>query len=182
MRASLVYLFVSLVVEITGVITAQEKIRNYWLYDLFIPLEFLFFAYLYLRAFSKNALKNFSRAYAVFFLVFAVINICFVQGLNYFDSYTLLIGSFFTVLLSSFYLYQLFSDSGERLKANPLFWISIGLIFFYLTDLIHLGLYNYLVRRHHQAAIALRKFLQVNDSIMYSFYSIGYICSRKTQK
>lgn len=182
-RTSLLYLFVSLVVEITGAITAHLRVRNYWLYDLFIPFEFLFFAFLFVQSFKRHQLRNFGRIYTVLFSLFALANICFIQGLRYFDSYTFLIGSFFTVVLSSFYLYQLFVyDSGESLKTKPLFWISIGLIFFYLTNLIHLGLYNYLVSTHRHAAETLRKFLQVNDSIMYSFYSVAFICSKKTQK
>lgn len=176
------YLFISLIVEIYGQILSQNNKHNVWLFNLYTPIEFIYFTFLYYRGFQKILYKQITFYFIPAYSFCTIINQIFYQGGNIFHSVTFMIGSFFTIVFSIFYLIELFSPNSKvPIKSNLLFWITLGILFFYLSNFTYLGLYNYLVRERIEVAKLFQKALRYSNLVMFVFYAIGFICL-KTRK
>jgi len=177
------YLFINILIEITGYVTLRMGIRNIWLFNIYTPLEFIFWAYIYSQSISNKKIKNAVLIFIPGYLILVIINQTLIQGFFKFHSNTFLLGSLSLILFSVYYLYELFAFD---LKKNPfaelLFWISVGLLLFYSADFIYLSVYNYLTEEKIEVARILQKAVRINNFIMYVIFIIGLLCLKKTQK
>ncbi|MFN3666979.1 MAG: hypothetical protein ACK4S0_12505, partial [Sediminibacterium sp.] len=114
------------------------------------------------------------------------LNIIFIQGPNSFHSYTFLLGSFFMVVYSCFYLYEsILPDSiNTKLSMQPFFWVCIGLLIFYLGSVIINALFEYLTSAsmRQQGAEIYTTITNSLNVILYSSFSIAFILCRKNKK
>ncbi len=147
-----VYLLVLFLIECTGNILAYLQFykANGNLYKYFgLPLEFLFFCWFYYNCFNKK-LKPLSIYCAALFILSWIIESFFIHERSaYFSSLSYCTGNVVIVIMVLAYTLNLsFSDAILQYRTNPAFWISIGLLIFYLGTFPYYGLFNLLAQKY----------------------------------
>lgn len=174
------FLFCTVLVELIGVLLSRPY--KYPLYNIFTTLEFCFYSIVFNIYLKRKLLKKFSIRLIPIIVLFSLINILFLQGFAItFNTYTFLVGSFFMVLLCCFYFYEsVQADSIDlQLSRQPFFWVSSGLLIFYLGSVIINALFEYLVSNglKSESAEIYKIINQSLNVILYSSFCIAfYLC------
>lgn len=156
---------------------------NAWLYNLSTILEFMILSRLfYLHTISKK-IRIFNFVLQLLFLISSVINLIFVQKLWVFNSYTVVLGFSFLVLIACFSEYDLMikGSSGAVFK-NPILWISAGVTLFYTGSFFIMGMYNIIIKKYMPLFDTLKNVLQALNMIMYLFFIVAVLCLPKKKK
>jgi hypothetical protein len=142
------YLWVIFTCEMAGHFLSGKHNNNAWLYSYIVtPLEILFFCWLYHRYF-KGRYKKIPVAGAIIFIAAWVTeNFLLRSGDFIFHSLAYSTGMLVILLLVITFFALLFqSDDILTFRQNIMFWISLGLIIFYVATFPFYGLYNYLAK------------------------------------
>jgi hypothetical protein len=96
-------------------------------YNVFYLVQFWTYGYYYYRLIRVKLLRRLILFFLLLFPVFWAGTVFFLLGFNHWDSYLLIVGSFFSIVLSLFYYYQLITDQEPpSLRQLPEFWIATG--------------------------------------------------------
>ena len=157
--------------------------NNHYLYNTYIltntPLYFYLFYY-FLNINPKIRKPYFLTAVSISVLM--LLNFVFLEGIFIFNTLSIILMQFCTVLLSVFLLFRLaVSEKFFVLSKHPYFWIAAGLLIFSLGTLVVLGMNQYI--RMHQLTIVnkalYRTIMPILNVILYSSYSYAfYLCAQ----
>lgn len=181
------FLFLTIAVECTGAWFVSKSIRNYWIYNVFTTIEFVFYSYLFYLHLKKTVFKKIVVWFIPVFVLLVILNILFKQGFNKtFNTYTFLLGSFFIVIFCCCYFYEsvLPENIDQQLSKQPFFWISSGLLIFYLGSVIINALFEYL-RSNDLQAQGVKIYGIINHSlnvILYGSFCIAFFLCRNNKK
>lgn len=183
LRYIIFYLIASLLIETTGLITINYGIRNTGLFNVYTVIEFVFWLYIFYKSIVNYSFKSGILFFIPIYIILTVINQIFIQGFYKFHSITFLIGCFSLIIVTSFYLYETIALQLKKSPASDLlFWVSIGLLLFYVSDFMYLALFNYLINERMEIAKTLQKAVRINNFIMYCVFVIGLIWTTQNQK
>jgi len=178
------FLFFIVLVEFTGRYIRMVLLQtNAWLYNISTTLEFVFYAYIFVLQLRDPALKKATSRFMVIYPLLVLLNLLFVQGFRQFHSYTMVVGSIFMIIFCCLYFYELLLNplEGDLLR-DPMFWISTGILFFYLGDLSYNLLFNLLQK---YAVNTGKLFQSINNNLilmLYSCFIIAFLCKRNPRK
>lgn len=179
------FLAVVLLVELSA--RYLRKIRhesNVWIYNISIPLEYIFYGLVFYYAAEKKMYKKIFRLFLLIYPVFVLINLCFIQGFSDFNQHSMLAGSVFMLLLSGLMLYDIFIREADiHIVLQPFFWIASGVLLFNAGEFGYLLFSKYLINDGVDKAAEF--FGQLNSKLIFVLYSclvIGFICHRITEK
>ena len=157
--------------------------NNEWIYDYFIiPVEFLFLFWLFSRSIKNRKYFWTPIACAMFYFISIVVENMFLKDSKYaFDSFSYSIGNLLLLILLLQYFFQL-TNSKEVLnfRHNMMFWISSGLMVYYLGTCPYFGLKNYLHDHYYAFFYTYYYIVLVLDCMMYLLFSIGFICMNQS--
>src|SRR5688500_7923249 len=81
-------------IEMTGRYIGKElRHPNVWLYNISIPMEYLFMSFIFYSFFEKRSNQYLAMCFLILFSVFVVFNITLIQGMNKFNTNTLVVGN-----------------------------------------------------------------------------------------
>lgn len=178
------FLLFIVLIELTGrylrTILSQP---NGWLFNLSIPIEYLFFAFIFWKSYTRPAYRLLTMWFVILFSLFAIINIA-VNGLAEFHTNVLLIGSFFMIVFSVLYFINLYQDmETEIVWKEPMFWIAAGVLVFNMGEFSYNLLFGYLIKyKLDEAAVIFRSINNKLILVLYSFLIIAFLCARNTRK
>lgn len=156
---------------------------NVPLYNCFMLVEFWIYGWFFRTVLTSPLLKRLIGYYLVLLPVFWVIVVFFVFGLRQWNSYLAITGSLFTVSMAAAFYFQLFTAPElTRLTSSPEFWIATGLIILYTCDLPYLGTLNFMSREYLPLAKKLLFIIQLLNIIMYSLFTMGFLCRTSTMR
>jgi hypothetical protein len=172
------FLFFIVLVEFSGYYIRQMGIPNTRLFNFTIPLEHMFYTYIFYKIFQTQLFKTIAKGLLVFIPVFALSNMAFIQGFIVLNTNILLTGSCLMILLSCLYFVDLFRREKELiLIREPMFWITTGLLVFNMGELSYNLFLPYIIKNQHDAnAILFLSIISVLIYVLYTFISIGLLC------
>lgn len=179
------YLLLMICTELTGrYISKGLGQPNSWLFNISIPVEYLFYGILIGSLCLTKIYKKIIFFLSVLFGMFVLINLFFIQGLIDLNTYTLKTGSCMMIFFSGLGLVDLFkNDAHETLLRNPLFWICTGILFFNTGEFLYLFFLDiFILNKWDQAA---KIFKSINNKLIYVLYtciSISIVCLKKSEK
>ncbi len=177
------FLLITLTIEIIGSYLSHIRKPNLWLYNFFTVFEFCFYLFVISLIISDSKMKKIIRISMVFYALGSIVNIIFIQEMKAFHTGSYAIGCLLIVAVCAYYFFELFKlPKSVKLKNNPAFWISSGLLFFYCCGFPLYGLTNFIsgiskliIRNFYSIIIILNIFL-------YSLFTIAFLCRLKTIK
>jgi len=157
---------------------------NTWLYNITIPVEYLFYGFIIGSLCLTRSFKKMIFYGTLLLGVWAVINISFIQGSVHLNTSTLKAGSTAMIFFSCLGLVDLFrNDEHKTLLANPLFWICTGVLFFNAGEFTYLFFFDTFLQNNWDKTAKV--FASINNKLIYILYtciSIAIICSKIPEK
>lgn len=147
---------------------------TFYIYNIYIFVSTVFYLLIYIRYLKRNLT---GKILLILFILFSLINVLFIQKTIWISqTYPLLLGSLFiSISVILFFIQLLNSDIILKINKLLIFWISIGLLLFYIgiipifvmADFFnYFGLFDYII-------------LTLNV-IMYGCFIFGFIVSKKS--
>jgi hypothetical protein len=174
--------------ETVGVNYMQsDQVPNDIFYNLYMVQTTPLYLYLYgkMLHLRKNEGTIFRGIFSlvVFFLLF---NFFYWQGMNDFNTYSLILTEVTHIVFSSLTLIRLSASDRSQgaLAREPYFWINSGNLLFGLVTLVLLGLQDYI--RKHQIQIEHKALyiaiLPTANILLYSMFGLAFLlCQTRTQ-
>jgi len=132
-------------------ILAFNNIPNHALFNFFDPLEFFLVPLFFRFQLTSAWLKRVITGYLFIFPIFVLVNLLWIQDLQHLATNSYVAGAAFTLLLCVAYLWQLYnSEDTESIYIDPVFWISLGYVFYTAVSIPYLGMLNDLWNKHPQ--------------------------------
>jgi hypothetical protein len=125
--------------------------QNHVIYNVYYLLSTPLYFYLFASMLGGNmAERRRLRWIALAVEIFLIFNFCFVQGWNDFNTFSSLLVSMITIILSCLVLARLTMRKNDEssLLHDPTFWINALILLFNLLSLLILGMYKYIVTNH----------------------------------
>ncbi len=163
-------LYIGYVLELSAI---NIKGNNYFL----IPLEFLFFFLLFYLWFETGKAKTWMLSGIILYGVSLFIDIIFLgESKFWFYSFSYTTGNII-LLIAEFLFFYKFINSREILKyrSSMMFWISTGLLIFYLGSLPFYGLWNTLVVKYPILFNNYWMVIMCMNCTMYLFFCFAFI-------
>lgn len=93
-----------------------------------------------------------------------------------FNSFSSTVGNLLLlILIWSFFIQLVSSNAILTFRRNMLFWVSLGLLLFYLGAFPYYGLRNILARDFKEVYIIYTYIVYVLDILMYVMFTISFI-------
>lgn len=177
------FLLLILAVELAGQIFHDPKKGNQILYNLFSTSEFLFYSFVFSSIIPNDSICRLIKKTMWVLPSICLVNILFIQGPNTFHTYTYMLGCLVMIFLSITYFFQLFHSSQNfDLLREPPFWISIGILFFYISSFSLIGVLNHISVLPNILKYNLQKILFIVNSFYYALFIVALLCQYKTTK
>jgi hypothetical protein len=182
------YLFFVLLIEICAVSWPRlvkhyhldYSPENHWVYNLYLIPAYLFYLYFYYNNLKSVQVKKLIKVSSAVLLLAGLYNLLLAQGVFKLNTYTLVFAGLLVVCLTLTYFYQILNEKiFVPLMTNPLFWISAGAFLFHLTTMLGLFFIVFLNDWYGRAAYASAVIIKITSIIMYTTYSIAFLCQKK---
>jgi len=162
-----------LCIELIGNYFQKVKYANIILYNFSIPIEYLFYLFLFFKHGGKS-LQFFAKAGALL-LITVTVYFMFTAPLKTFHNYVLATGQALVIISCCMYLYERFRAAEESsLLSVPFFWLSAGLLLFNLGEFTFTLLYPVIKKNGWDKLDIL--FMAVNNNLLLLLY-LSYIIS-----
>jgi hypothetical protein len=178
-----IFLFISFVIEsIAGWLSSVGK-SNVILYSAFTLFTVNFYLFVLYNIVHRAVAKKAIVYIMIGFTVLALANFLFYQKLNQFHSVTYSMGSFCIVAICAYYFLELFQlPHSINLLREPGFWICSGLIFFFSCGFPLFGSINIMQSLPKVLLNNLGILLVVLNFLLYTLFSIAFLCRNNTRK
>ncbi len=155
---------------------------NYYFYQCFeIPVEFLFFFWIFYQEFKSTKSKWMPALCIGVYMPCLLIDVFFFKNYRYaYFSFSYTIGNILLlILVLNFFIQLVNSDQVLKFRQNILFWVSVGLLVFYLGSCPYYGLYNLLVYNYYNTYyLYYTVFVTVLNCLMYFAFTLSFICGK----
>jgi hypothetical protein len=181
------FLLVTFVLDLTGGIMARLyhifHLSNHWVYNISISVEYQFLPWFYLLVLRTPLIRRIIKIYLIVFPFF-ILNNVLMQGWNTYNTFTLIAGGTFTIFLVVVYFYELLNNTTYiNLFAEPLFWISVSLLFYHVGTVPYLGMLNFINDNLPQVAKQYYPLIvKVLNAVMYFLFTIAFLCQFNPRK
>jgi len=175
------FLFFILVVKGVKLILPHETL---WLYNISTTVAFIFYAYILSLILQDTAFRTMALRFAFVYPVLVLFNLFFIQGFTRLHSYTMILGALFMIIFCGLFFYELLLDPREdQLLKDPGFWVSTGILFYYLGDLSYDILFNLLQK--YATNTGWKLFINIDNNltlILYTCFIIAFLCKRNPRR
>lgn len=156
----------------------NNELLNLSLYKFWgIPLQILFFCWLFGRSLKEFGQQHWAIAGALTYLVFFIIEIMFhIEITGWFLGLSYTVG--IAVLLILFLVYFIYFSNSKGIlqyRQSMMFWVSLGIILFYLITMPYWGLRNTLWEKNRTLFFAYMYLSIALDCCMYLCFAFAFI-------
>jgi hypothetical protein len=181
LRWFLPFLLLIVIAELSGRFMYKElKQPNAWLYNLTVPLEYLFYGTIFLFYYTKKINQIIAKLFLFLFILYAIISLIITNGIYIFNENFLLVGSFSMVLFCLLFLFEQYNNLEEKsIWQIPMFWVTIGIFLFNVGEFSYNFLSRYLIGNDMDPS--LKFFRSINNKlilVLYSSFIIAFICQK----
>jgi hypothetical protein len=180
------YLLVfTLAVDVGAVLYSYYfKKSNHFIINIYLPVSFSFYFLIFSKTFETKKFKTIIYTAFIVYLLFFLYDIIFIEGLYYFNTYSYCLGSILIVMCCLLYFMRLFtSDRLMNYFTIPMFWISTGLLFFFVGSLVLMSLMRYIIENHIDPDGRIYEFIMVTlNVLLYGAFTISFLCNQVWKK
>ncbi len=143
-----------------------------------MPVHFSFYLGLLLAVFSSKKTKRAIVISWFILMVFYLINLLFIQGIDKYNSYTYLAGSLVLIGWCCYLFYRIMTTpTSLNIMQYPFFWIYTGAMFFYLFRFVFMSYFTFMAYTPNLTYIQLFKSISnISIILLYSCITTGLLC------
>lgn len=159
------------------------SLSNLWIYNAFTPIRHLFFSVFFYKLLHSPHLKKVIRWSAYCFIILAAINYFQIQTPHQVNTYSIIAANTIIIVFVLLFFRQALNESEVvRLGRSAEIWILLGAFAYYSGTLPFFMFFDYLVSVNSPVSLSYFYINDVLNLIMYTFYSIAFLCSPQFQK
>ena len=184
-KTLLIFVFLYSIVDTIGnIMAAFYKLPNHFLYNILYSIQYIIVAFFYYYILKNLTLKKMIRGFFIVFPLFFIINSIWIQGFYTLQTYSVVLGGGFILLLAVAYIWQGYTSmETQSIFRDPVFWISLALLFYYGLNVPYLGMLNYLLKNDPNFALDYYiRVIYISDCLRSSLFIIGFLCNRTATK
>lgn len=174
------YLLFITAADVSGTFMAT-KVNTIFFNDIVIPAEFFFFYWLFHESFKKTRYRLLPVICAASYVVAWLFDVIILKSHGsafYFVSYT--VGNLLLLILILLFFTRLVtSDAILSFRQNKLFWVSLGLLMFYLGSFPYYGLYNIISKKYYNLNIIYSEVVEVLNCLMYLMFTFSFAWGKR---
>jgi hypothetical protein len=153
--------------------------NNLFVFHISTPLEYMILSMLYRDVIANKALKKSILFTIPVFIVLSILIAFFIQKWDTNNSYMIIIESVVMIFLSLFFLREtLLLQQVTVLNHFPMFWISVGILFYFTGSLVIEGMLNYIMRHSMELAKRTYRLGYIFEYLLFILFIIGAFCSK----
>lgn len=175
------FLICTFFIESLASITAQFLGNNIIFLNIWIFLSVTIFIKILASKISFISKKH-EYLLLVIFLFVALMNLFLWQGFNVYNTYSINIGSIIIVILVFLHFKSLLDNPNISIVSNPFFWISTGLLIFYVGGFLVNTFMNFLIRVDYVAAKDIFIILNILNCLAYSLFILALYIDLRYKK
>lgn len=170
----LVWIFVGAFFELLSYYWGQWYGNNLPLMHLYVVLEMSFLSYFFYRDRKEGNKNKWILGIVFLFLLFAISNVLFIQGLYAYASYTRSTESILLFFFALSWFYKVYKEQKiVFLEREFMFWLAVGLLI-YFTGNILLWIYGDAVAQQSKQVFAeIWKIHALLNSLLHLFYALA---------
>jgi hypothetical protein len=160
--------------------TKEYLLKRDMINYIVIPAEFIFFYWVYLQNANTQKRKYLILSCFLVYLLSFIADQLFFSGKKlFFLSFSYSIGNLtLLVAIIAFYIQLAGSNDIMQFKKIRLFWVSLGLLIFYLGTLPYFGLFRLLFYEFKSTYVIYTYVMFACNWIMYILFTISFIWAR----
>ncbi|GAB3994032.1 hypothetical protein GCM10028807_30820 [Spirosoma daeguense] len=169
----------TLLIETIAYLLLRQSRNNLFLFHFLAPIQYALLVFPYSQIMRERVIRNGILVSIGAVFVVAIIFALTVQPITVYNTYTQLLAYILLTIWASLYLWQLLTDDVLILvEREPLFWISIAIIFYAVTNFVIMGTINYLIANNIYWARILYNITTVVAFIMYGLFAFSFFSYR----
>ena len=173
-------IWLSVITEVVGKnFTAWTGLLNYCVFNFYILVQFIIYIVILKTLLKRISYKNLAAFFLILFLICYPLNYFFWQ--NQFGqilTYSYAMGVIITIILSSLYLFELFSSNLVlNYSKSIFFWFILGILILNVPFLPFMLSLDWFLIDYNSSIYGLILFFL--NLLMHFCFSIGFICSEK---
>lgn len=181
----LYFLFLTLLESLGSYLYAYFwKQSNHFIENIYTLISFSFYFFLFYKTMEAKKYKIIITTFLAIFLLCAFLDLVFINGFYYFNTYSSSVGSILIILSCLIYFTHLFtSDRLLNYFRTPMFWISTGLLFFFTGSLVQNSLIRYFIANNIDPGGRIYYFIMVTLNILlHTAFIISFLCNQIWKK
>jgi len=152
--------------------------NNLFLFHVYTPAEYVVLCWLYYSIIVNRVVKNMIFFSIPGFIALSVFFSIFIQRFDANDSFVIIIESILIISWSLFFLREvLLLQQETSVIKYPLFWVSIGMLFYFVGDLFVEGLLDYLIKHSPDLAKRVYSFGYIFKYLLFILLTTGAWCN-----
>lgn len=144
LRVLLIFLSISFITNVAGSVMAEYRLNNLPLLHFYTIAEVVTIMLYYLYAFGKGDISKWIKATMIVFPVICIINFCFFQSINEYNTYTRPLGALIVILFTGAYLAvqgnlknpELITRSGRLVASGFMIYFCSSLFQFIFSNIV----------------------------------------------
>lgn len=151
------------------------KKNNLFIFHILVPAQYLLLALPYYFSSKGSGSKIAIITSILLVYAIALLLALTIQPINIYNTYTQLTAYVLLIIWSTLFLWNLLNDEAKiSIERDPLFWISIGIIFYAVVNFVITGTLNYLITYSLYWAKILYSITTVVAFMMYSIFTFSF--------
>ena len=179
------FMLFTILVQIVGYIYSLDfKKSNHFIFNIYLLIQFLFYFGIFYKTFQTKKLKLLAILASIGFIVYSFSNFLYEPGFYTFDTSSNTLGSVLTIIFCLLYFVSLFkSEEFINYFKIPMFWISTGLLFFFVGNFMYLSFIDYIIKYNLDKSGSVYWFIMITlNLLLYSLFSIGFLSNHPWKK
>lgn len=157
--------------------------NNLIIFHIATPFEYLFLGLLYYQAIINATARKLVLVSIPVFIALSVFFSLFVQHVDENNSYAIIAEAILVITWSLFYLREIMLlQHITVLHRYSLFWITVGLLFFFTGTLFTQGMLNYLITNDMQLARSIYRVSHIFEYLLFILFIAGAYCKTGLKK
>lgn len=140
-----ILLFITFLFELFALYLNIKKTSNLFIYFILTYIEYFGYSYIFYRNIANKKFKLLIGLCYILFLIFSAFYIYQIDSFNHFNSEMRVVESFSLIVFSMIYLYILSNEISKKpinILQTPMFWYSIGILFYFTANFFMFLFYN----------------------------------------
>ncbi len=184
------YFFILMLEDLAIEYTTSLGIHNNIILNTWGIAEFSFYLFVIRSVIVNMKVKKRILYTTIVFVVFAVINLIFIQHNDLFNPINFTVGTVITVVSCIYYFFELFQKTeAQSLTKHTSFWIVSGILFNVVLVFPIFALISFmdsLSKANQKTSMIIFDHIEAIFNIIsvltYILYSIGFLCRIRTSK
>jgi len=187
LRYLVYYLWYAVFMElVAGLMWNEFAIYNVWWYNIGINIEILFYLFIFYQYMSNRIVKKMILYGGIVYELYFLINyLLFFESWNTYQVFPFTMGSVLLILVIFLFLLEMFqSDKILFVNKYLIFWISLGLLFYYVIPMpLQIGETFFKLKNYSRDTRFFMHSIQyLGNLLMYFSFIYGFIWSSMTYK